>query len=123
MQDGLSLTERLCLTPLQQGPMSAGELFAGAQAAEEHPWMGDTMLFDELERLRFLPHPLVKAASDKPVRRHTSVESTPLANEILDGAVNALTANPVDRWVGGVHVTPTCPWRWDGTRVAAIQRR
>jgi hypothetical protein len=119
-KDGLSLTQRRVLEALRDGPMSAGVLFERIQEAEEHPWMGDAMLFEELERMRFLESPLIRAASDKPIRRDAMVESTPLANEILDGAVDALDANPVDRWVGGVHVTSECPYRWSGVRVTSL---
>ena len=121
-KDGLSLTERFVLTALRSGGMTAGALFERVQAAEEHPWMGDTMLYDELERLRFLPSPLIEAGGDKSMRRTTPVESTATAREILAGSIDAMSANPVNRWVGGVHVTPECRWRWDGQRVTPLQR-
>jgi hypothetical protein len=121
VKDGLSFTERLVLATLESERMTAGELFERVQAAEEHPWMGDLMLFEELERLRFLPSPPVRVASDGPIKRKAAIESTELASQILDGTVNALSANAIDRWVGGVHVTSDCPWRWDGRRVAVVQ--
>jgi hypothetical protein len=114
--DGLSLTERLALAQLREGALPAGDLFERVQADEEHPWMGDSMLFAELDRLRFLRNPLVRAASDQPIRRATRVEASDLACQILDGAVDALAANRVDRWVGGVHVTSEGRWRWNGSR-------
>jgi hypothetical protein len=119
-KDGLSLTQRLALTALRDASMSAGDLFERVQEAEEHPWMGDAMLFEELERMRFLEKPLIRAASDKPIRRDAAVEATPLAIEILQGAIDALAANPVDRWVGGIRITSDCPFRWTGVRVTSI---
>ena len=29
----------------------------------------------------------------------------------------------LDRWIGGVHVTPARPWRWDDARETLVQRR
>jgi hypothetical protein len=114
--DGLSRTERAALTAIDRGAIDAGAAFLAVQAAEERPWLGDGMLFSELERLARLPRPLVQMSAGPAIERETVVALTDASRAILRGDLDATAANPVDRWLGGVHLTPASLWRWDADR-------
>jgi hypothetical protein len=38
---------------------------------------------------------------------------TTLARDVLAGRRDWIAENGIDRWVGGVHLTPGKVWRWD----------
>ena len=104
------------LTALDRGAIDAGAAFLAFQDAEERPWMGDGMLFAELDRLARLPRPLVQVSGGRTIERETVVALTDTARAILRGDLDAIDANPIDRWIGGVHLTPASMWRWDADR-------
>ena len=111
-RDGLSLTERRLLAAIAEGAGSAGEAFVRAAAREARPFLGDTWAFAALERLARAEVPLLDAAG--PVDRHTALALTEAGRRVLDGAVDHVALNGIDRWIGGVHlVGRSVPWRWD----------
>jgi hypothetical protein len=94
-RDGLSLTERRLLAGT---PGTGHELFARAWRKEPRPFLGDTFAFAALDRLAPL------------LRREGEVLHLNAAGErVLAGEAEHVT----ERWIGGVHITPQAPWRWD----------
>jgi hypothetical protein len=96
-RDGLSLTERRLLAG---APGTRFELFQRAWRKEPRPFLGDTLAFAILDRLR----PLITAAG----------VLTPDGRRVLAGEADFIARHGVDRWIGGVHLRGrSVPWRWD----------
>jgi hypothetical protein len=94
-RDGLSLSERRLLLG---APGTREELFERAWRCEARPFMGDTFAFAAIERLSEL-------LRDEGGVLHLSE----LGERVLAGEAEHIT----ERWIGGVHITPAVPWRWD----------
>ena len=126
VSDGLSRTERQILTSVAAGARTPVDVFLADQALEEHPFMGDTIVWAYLVRLGADPRPLVAFAgdgrgapkssgADPDALRQQTVALTPHAHDVLGGRVDRLADAGIDRWLGGVHLSGAdSPWRWDG---------
>lgn len=117
LRDGLSLTERLVLQILSEGPRTVGEVFQLlVQEREPLPWLGDTMLLHILDGMKRAREPAFIGASDGGQRRWPDerLTITALGRAVLAGEVDWLSLAPPERWLGGVRIasTPQC-WRWD----------
>jgi hypothetical protein len=69
--------------------------------------VGDSYLFGRLLKLADanLPRPLVSASGDIADMSTTEFEFTPFGRDVLEGRASSYPTNPIDEWVGGVHVT------------------
>ena len=104
--DGLSRSQRHALQAVASGPTRPEELFRRAQAHEEAPFLGD-LAFDAIVRdLQMQPAPLVEGEDG-------ALEATARGRSALAGAEDWLQAQPLDRWIGGVHLTAEHCYRWD----------
>ena len=104
--DGLSRSQRHALQAVATGPTRPEELFRRAQAREEAPFLGD-LAFDAIVRdLQMQPAPLVEGEEG-------ALEPTAQGRSALAGAEDWLQAQPLDRWIGGVHLTAERCYRWD----------
>jgi len=104
--DGLSRSQRQALQAVAAGPAREEELFRRAQAREEAPFLGDTAFNAVLGDLRSEPAPLVEGDDG-------NFELTSRGRNTLAGAEDWLAAQPLDRWIGGVHVEAERCYRWD----------
>ena len=88
--DGLSRTERAILDALRDGPQKFAAIFQ--RTREEPAFMGDAVLRWHLARLEV----------EGRVRQR-------------DGAwqLGKRADRRLERWLGGVLVQPSSPWRWD----------
>lgn len=123
--DGLSRTERQALAAVEGGATTPGEVFRAAQDMEEHRFMGDWSFWRVLDGLLVGPRPLLATGSGQSFRyppeaevddgfRRQSLALTPDGERVLEGRADRLAWQPVDRWLGGVHLAPGLPeWRWD----------
>jgi len=122
--DGLSRTQRTILEVLAAGPCNPIALFRRAQAREPARFMGDWPFWRHLQQLSRGPAPLVRTDqgpdSRFPPRSHTdkalqglTVRLTAAGKAALEGRLDHTVANGIDRWLGGVHLTPDSLWRWD----------
>ncbi|MGA8533944.1 MAG: hypothetical protein WB615_07530, partial [Candidatus Tumulicola sp.] len=105
-QDGLSRSQRQALAAVAQGPADGAELYVRAQAREEAGFQGDAAFARMLDDLRDERAPLVTGAAG-------TLELTALGRRVLGGEADWLATYPIDRWVGGVHLTPERTVRWD----------
>jgi hypothetical protein len=105
-QDGLSRSQRQALAAVAQGPAVNTELYARAQAREEAYFQGDTAFYKMLDDLCDERAPLVAAET-------RGFELTALGRRVLAGDADWLETYPIDRWIGGVHLTPERTVRWD----------
>ena len=104
--NGLDRSERQVLQILGAGPMPFAELFPRAQALEERPFMGDTTLWMRILNLARGPAPAIAIDG-------SALSLTAFGRECLDGMADFIARNGIDRWIGGVHLTPASRWRWD----------
>jgi hypothetical protein len=123
---GLALSESRILEALLQGPMRVPRVFAAISAREEARFMGDASFFRWLDGLAFGPEPVVsglpcrcpiksQAGYDDPRARaylSADISATPFGTEVLAGRADHARANPVDRWLGGTHLSDGRLWRW-----------
>ena len=103
--DGLSLTERLCLRALSRGAATLETIFPAVQGEDPLPGHGDVQVAYVLDGLSRGDTPLATV-------QDRQWSATPAAAEVLAG-VRVWVGPP--RWLGGVRLTPDCPWVWDGT--------
>jgi hypothetical protein len=90
LDDGLSRTERGILAALRDGPQSFGAIFE--RTREAPAFMGDTVLRWHLARLEV----------EGWIRRRDGAWETGRSGK-----------RHLERWLGGVLLRPSSPWRWD----------
>ncbi|MEA2357867.1 MAG: hypothetical protein QOI62_1127 [Solirubrobacteraceae bacterium] len=129
--DGLSRTERQALEALAGGARTPADAFVAAQAAEEAPFMGDAWFWRHLAELAEGERPLVQAAGGEALGpppplaadgfAAREVELTDAGRDVLAGRADRTDLVPLDRWIGGTHVTgPRPAWRWDPAARRAV---
>lgn len=115
--DGLSLTERLVLRLLAEGPKTIGAIFRDLMEEREPlPWLGDIMLRFIVTGMKSVAMPVLSGTTDIADRSwwRERLTITALGRAVLEGEVDWLSLRPPERWVGGVRIRwDTCCWRWD----------
>jgi hypothetical protein len=123
VRDGLSRSERQALSVLSDGPQTFSEVFVRTQAMEYDPFATDSALWAMMRAMANAEHPLVMSIGSDgqpeppqdPIPFGDAVFT--LADDgrrVLNGEVDAIELNGIDRWLGGVHLTARGPiWRWD----------
>jgi hypothetical protein len=123
VEDGLSRTEREALEALAAGARTPHEVFAATQRAEEAPFLGDTWMWARLHELGQGERRLVQTRAGEPLGpppplpgsdafAAAELELTDAGRAVLAGAEDRAAIVPLDRWVGGIHVTgPRPAWR------------
>jgi hypothetical protein len=114
-REGLSRSERQILTALRQGMHVFGEIFAACQRMEERVYMGDVTFWSILKGMASGRNPLVELneATDDFTSPSLRVTLNDLGEVVLDGGADHVELNGIDRWMGGVHLSPGNLWRWD----------
>jgi Domain of unknown function (DUF1835) len=118
-QDGLSLTQRLSLAILaeQQGAAQAGQVFRKLTFEQEPlPFLGDLQYWTVLLSLIRAPQPALRFSPETILAPWPErvLLLTPTGEALVAQRVNWLDLNPINRWVGGVHLTSGSPmWCWD----------
>jgi hypothetical protein len=123
---GLSRSERQIVEALTAGPMALSKLYPAAHhTSESWAWLGDSTFAWYVQRLSDGARPLVSHPNGTRViapRGNTELRSfwersvtlTPFGADVVRARGNAIEANGIDRWIGGVHLTAARHWRWDG---------
>jgi hypothetical protein len=121
VQDGLSRTERTVLEQVREGPRDWREVFLWVQRQEERVFMGDTTFWRIVRDLAAGRDPLVHVTIEQESARSLPVAQMAIApaGQRAIGGEDAVRLRGIDRWIGGVHLTPDRLWRWDG---AAVRR-
>lgn len=112
---GLTRTQKQILEAAAQGTARKEEIFKRVQAREEALFMGDLSCFHEMEMLCRPPAPLL-ADLDQ------GFDVTVLGRRVLAGDTDWLDHQPLDRWIGGVHLTTQRHWRWDDRATTFVER-
>ncbi len=112
--NGLSRTERQTLSILRdQGSLSGPELFVAVRDLEEQVFMGDASFYKIVADLSEAQHPLAQI-TDTPQQRLGNVTITETGRKVLEGRLDQINLNGIDRWVGGVYLHgQKAAWRWD----------
>lgn len=103
---GVSRTQKQLLEACGQGARSKEELFRVSQTREEAAFLGDTACYAEVDALCAEPAPLMTVLEQ-------GCEMTVLGRRVLAGDADWLEHQPIDRWIGGVHLVTEHHWRWD----------
>ena len=115
---GLSASERYILEELEPGPMPAAELYASCQRRERARFMGDLSFFAILDELAAEPLALVAGLpgpffDDREAYLASKVRLTHDGLLVREGRLDRAIAKPLDRWLGGTHLTNDNVWRWE----------
>ena len=133
--DGLARTERQALAAIAAGARTPHAIFFATQEAEEAPFLGDTWMWTRLSELGRGDDRLVQTSAGDPLgppppRSDANgftaheIELTANGRAVLDGNADRAALVPLDRWVGGMHVTgPDSAWRWDRATERAVSAR
>lgn len=107
-ESGLSRTQKHVLEACAQGARRKEDLFRRSQAREEASFLGDAASYAHIDDLCAEPAPLLSDLE-------SGYELTVLGRRVLAGDADWLEHQPVDRWIGGTHLTRENDWRWDET--------
>ena len=121
---GLNRTERQALLAIKRGITAVDVLFETCQQADGIRFMGDGSFWMILEELSRGDHPLLltykggifERPSGTPYPedfRAIRIKLTDNGHDVLTGKKDAMTLRSIDRWIGGVHLTPDNLYRWD----------
>jgi hypothetical protein len=116
--NGLSRTESQILRVLTQGPLAIGNAFRASQHLEDAIFMGDLSFFNIVEALASARHPLLTIDEDpKDLLRFVdrTIRVPAPGRALLAGRADHVALNGIDRWLGGVRLTPERHWRWTGS--------
>jgi hypothetical protein len=125
--DGLARSEWQVLRAIEAGAATPATVFHDAQRMEEAPFLGDSWCFRRLQELAAGPTPLVETTGgghvpappplgDEAAFRAARLGLTAAGRSVLDGAGDRVALVPLDRWLGGTHLTAPAPWRIDAER-------
>jgi uncharacterized protein DUF1835 len=130
--DGLARTERQALEALRDGARTPLEAFVAAQRAEEAAFLGDSWMWVRLSSLGAGDGRLVETRAGEPLGpappapgsdgyARQEIALTDRGRAVLDGDADRCALVPLDRWVGGIHLTgPEPAWRWDRATGRAV---
>lgn len=125
-ETGLSGTETTIARLVSERPATGRELFAALTRVEPAPFLGDAPFFAALLDLATARRPLL-AALNPPwlpgtgdrsgvlaAMGSTPVSLTEFGHAVANGRADAVDANGIDRWIGGVHLEGArAAWRWN----------
>jgi hypothetical protein len=133
--DGLSRTERQALEAIRGGRRRPLEIFVATQRAEEAPFLGDSWMWARLADLGSGEERLVETAAGEALGPPPPLAGsddftaheivlTDRGRAVLDGEADRCALVPLDRWLGGIHLTgPEPEWRWDRATGRAVSGR
>ncbi len=107
VRDGLARSERQLLRAIENGAATGAQAFAACAGMEEAIFMGDLTFWGIAERLAGGPSPLITVGASMA----DPVALTRAGRDVLSGRADAIALNGIDRWLGGVHLTPRSLWR------------
>jgi hypothetical protein len=118
-RDGLSLTERRILAAVAEDANTAEKAFLASSRRESRPFLGDLWCFRRIAALANARSPLLwlddaETSRQPRVQPSTRLGLTAAGRRVLDGQVDHVALNGIDRWIGGVRLTGhRMAWRWE----------
>ncbi len=131
-QDGLGRIERHALLAIRDGAITPGLAFRHYQQSETLPFLGDLGFYTRLENLSGGRQPLLRGLPAGGIAQaartnhtveyiDTLIELTETGEAVLGGRADHVALNGIDRWIGGVHLTPDNLWRFDPESAALLR--
>jgi hypothetical protein len=115
-KNGLSRTAQQALKIVAQGEKHPANVFVCYQESEARRFLGDSSFWSILHDFLTSSPPLLKLSGGQefvtPTNSHQELTITPEGKEVLSGKRNWLNIVMLDRWIGGVHLTPDNSWCW-----------
>lgn len=115
--NGLSRTEQQALTIINAGENRPGRVFGQNQKQEESVFMGDSSFWIILNGFLQANPPLLKLSKGNeitiPVGPDQKLTVSTVGKDVLAGRKNWLEIISLNKWIGGVHLSPTNTWCWD----------
>ncbi len=108
--NGLDAVEQRALSLIATGVSEFGALFNAMATDMPRFGFGDSEVFRQLRNLAWNAVPLILLNGEPP---NASFAITPAGVNVLNAAVDNLSVNDPDRWLGGVHLTKENLWRYD----------
>ena len=112
--NGLSRTAHQALSIISEGEKRPGRVFGEYQKSEERKFLGDSSFWSILHEFLDSSPALLKLPEGKTLTLPTSPDQeltiTPAGKDVLSGDRNWLDIVEIDRWIGGVHLTPDNVW-------------
>ncbi len=106
LDTGLARTEKQLALAAQEGARRKDDLFRKSQAREEAAFLSDTACAAVIARLCRDPAPLL-------TEHEEGYDITLLGRRVLAGDADWVEHQPLDRFIGGTHLTTQRHWRWD----------
>jgi len=124
VRNGLGRVENRALELISHGPIDFKSLFPIFAKSEHAYGLGDSQLWRELNRLSDSSNPVINISGfDNKTGAFISnqfhqarLELTETGKAVLAGEQDFLELNPIDYWLGGVHLSDENLWRWDEQR-------
>ena len=127
---GLSRSEHLVLEAMEPGPIEPQAIFDRVHASESRPFLGDTQVWDRLDRFATAPVPLIERADGQPwttarvdlmsvdepdmeAFHAQRLQLTASGRSVLRGELDWLTIRGTERWIGGYRIPAAGSWRFD----------
>jgi len=119
--NGLARSERQILQVLSEGLRTPDEAFVETSRLEDAIYMGDLSFGTIVRRLAEGPRPLISArVTPRPDRLPSgTLALTADGAAVLGGRADQIALNGIDRWLGGVRLTPDRLWRWTGATLVS----
>ncbi len=115
-ENGLSRTALQALSIIEQNVTHPGQVFAANQQAEQRIFLGDSSFWAILNDMLSSTPPLLKLSEGTEVTsqitQNQKLSITAAGKAVLANELNWLDIMPVDRWIGGVHLTQDRLWCW-----------
>ena len=123
-RNGLSLTEQLSLEMLDEGSITAGQLFKKLVSDRDPlPWLGDIMYWFILQSMMQVSQPVFEISEcdlKKPWHERL-LTITDTGKKVLTGTQGWLSLNPPDRWLGGIKLRASHPcWHWNDKEMRPV---
>lgn len=124
--NGLSRTEQQALSIIHGGEQCFGRVFEANQQMEERMFMGDLSFQTMLHNFIRSNPPLLTLSTGTeitlPVDSAQRLTITATGRDVLESRTNWLDTVAIDRWLGGVHLTPATTWCWNPISRSLVRR-
>ncbi len=124
--DGLARSERQILVVIDSGSDDPVRIFRAVQQLEEPKYLGDLSFWSYLERMSGTAGLVETTGGDAfrppsasfPMERFGAqrLVLTDIGRQVLSKGLDWTEVRALDRWLGGVHLGPHSPLRWDDER-------
>ena len=121
---GLSRNERQILEIIESGLHLPTRIFRASQKCEDPLYLGNWSFWRYMGQMVNCNNPLLRTEKGEPFLFPPKVENknqfllqklylTDLGVQVLKDQKNWVSLNGIDKWLGGVHLTPENLWWWD----------